>query len=300
MGASPMKPAFLLCLSLAARAVAQTVEEFPLRPLAGGPPAVEEIAYRSNSLDDRGFNRAVQKVGQPSLTLYRPARSAHRNAAVIICPGGGYSYLTVDREGHAVARYLQAQGLTAAVLKYRLPQATLEAGALPHPQEDGLAAVKLLRERATEWGIDPKRVGILGFSAGGHLAASVGMIGETAAGTRPDFVAPIYPVICMDGPYAHQGSRAKLLGAAPAAERLAEFSLEKRARAGLPPYFLAHAKDDRGVPPQNSELLAAALREAGVPAELMLVASGGHGFGLGSGESGRWKEAFLAWLDKLP
>jgi acetyl esterase/lipase len=295
----PLVLAFAL---LAGRLGAQSVEEFPLRaPTAvTGPTPVEEISYRLNSPDDRGFNRAVQKVGMPTVTLYRPAKSTHRNAAVIICPGGGYSYLTIDREGHAVARYFQAQGLAAIVLKYRLPQANLEPGAMPHAQEDGLEAVKLARGRAAEWGIDPKRIGILGFSAGGHLAGSVGILGDAAAGTRPDFVAPIYPVVCMEGQYVHQGSRVKLIGASPTPERIAEFSLEKRARAGLPPYFLAHARDDRGVPPQNSELLAAALKEKGVPVELMFVATGGHGFGLGTGESARWREAFLAWLDKLP
>jgi acetyl esterase/lipase len=172
---------------------------------------------------------------------------------------------------------------------------------LPFPQQDALAAIKLVRSRAQAWGIDPKRVGILGGSAGGHLAGSIGIIGDAAEGTRPDFVALLYPVVSMDEPNVHMGSRTKLLGATPTAERLAEFSLEKRARAGLPPYFLVHAKDDKGVPPANSELLAAALKEKGVPAELLIVAKGGHGFGLGrDAESGRWKDAFLTWLDQLP
>jgi acetyl esterase/lipase len=127
------------------------------------------------------------------------------------------------------------------------------------------------------------------------------VLGEAANGSRPDFVALLYPVVCMDGPYVHAGSRKQLLGSAPTAERVAEFSLERRARAGLPPFFLLHARDDKGVPPQNSELLAAALREKGVAAELLLVATGGHGFGLGrDAESGRWKDAFLNWLDQLP
>lgn len=293
-------PLFLLAL-LAAPLAAQTIEEIPLRaPPTSGPASIEEIAYRNNSPDDRGFNRAVQKVGQPTLTLYRPAKSTHRNAVVIICPGGGYSYLTIDREGHAVARYLMAQGLASAVLKYRLPQPDLAPGAMPAPQEDGLAAVKLLRSRAAELGLDPKRIGILGFSAGGHLAASVGVLGDAVAGTRPDFVAPIYPVITLDGPSAHVGSRIKLIGQTPTPERIAEFSLERHAKAGMPPYFLAHARDDRAVPPANSEMMAKALQEVGVAAEVVFVARGGHGFGLGDAESGKWKEAFLAWLDKLP
>jgi acetyl esterase/lipase len=159
----------------------------------------------------------------------------------------------------------------------------------------------LLRQRAPAWGINPRRIGIAGGSAGGHLAGSAGVFGAAADGSRPDFVCLLYPVVCLEGPYAHKGSRANLLGPNPPAERLAEFSLERRARADMPPYFFVHALDDKGVPPQNSELFAAALREKGVPAEVLLVATGGHGFGLGrDAESARWKEAFLAWLERLP
>jgi acetyl esterase/lipase len=220
---------------------------------------------------------------------------------LVVCPGGGYSYIAIDREGHALGRYFSARGLTVAVLKYRLPDPDATPTGLPVSQQDALAAVRYVRSRAAEWGIDPKRIGIAGGSAGGHLAGSVGILGDAADGSRPDFVCLLYPVVCLEGPFAHQGSRQRLLGAAPAPSRLAEFSLERRARPGLPPYFLVHARDDKGVPPENSELLAAALREKGVGAELLLVATGGHGFGLGRDEeSGRWKEAFLAWLGRLP
>lgn len=282
---------------------AQTVEEFPLlAPLpANTPQTTEEIVYRHNGYDDRGFNRVVQKVTVPTLTVYHPPKVAHRGAALVVCPGGGYSYVAIDKEGYAIGRYFSERGITVAVLKYRLPDAEVTKDGLPYPQQDALAAIKLVRSRAQAWGIDPKRVGILGGSAGGHLAGSVGIIGDAAEGTRPDFVALLYPVVSMDEPNVHMGSRKNLIGAAPSPERLAEFSLEKRARAGLPPYFLVHAKDDKGVPPANSELLAAALKAKGVPAELLIVAKGGHGFGLGrDAESGRWKDAFLTWLDQLP
>lgn len=286
-----------------ARVTAQTVEEFPLRaPLpATTPQTTEEVVYRHNGYDDRGFNRVVQKITVPTLTVYHPAKVAHRGAALVVCPGGGYSYVAIDKEGYAIGRYFSERGITVAVLKYRLPDVEVTKDGLPFPQQDALAAIKFVRSRAQAWNIDPKRVGILGGSAGGHLAGSVGIIGDSAEGTRPDFVALLYPVVSMDEPNVHMGSRTKLLGATPTAERLVEFSLEKRARAGLPPYFLVHAKDDKGVPPANSELLAAALKAKGVPAELLIVAKGGHGFGLGrDAESGRWKDAFLTWLDQLP
>ena len=300
---SSFRSAGLLSAGLALTCAAQTIEEFPLRdPLpANTAPTMEEVVYRHNNFDDRGFNRVVQKVTVPTLTVYHPAKAAHRAAAFVVCPGGGYSYVVIDREGLAIGRYFAERGLTVAVLKYRLPEQETTKDGLPLSQQDALAAVQFVRSRAPAWGIDPKRVGLMGASAGGHLAGSVGVLGEAATGARPDFVALLYPVVCMDGPYVHAGSRKQLLGAAPTAERVAEFSLERRARAGLPPFFLVHAQDDKGVPPQNSELLAAALRENAVPVELLRVATGGHGFGLGrDADSARWKDAFLSWLDQLP
>lgn len=299
-----LKITALVALSLGVvRIAAQTVEELPLRaPLpATTPQSIEEVVYRHNGYDDRGFNRVVQKISVPTLTVFHPAKAAHRGAAFIVCPGGGYSYVAIDKEGYAIGRYFSERGITVAVLKYRLPDAEATKDGLPYPLQDALAAIKLVRSRAQAWGIDPQRIGIMGGSAGGHLAGSVGIIGDNAEGTRPDFVALLYPVVCMDEPNVHMGSRKNLIGAAPTSERIEEFSLEKRARAGLPPFFLVHAKDDKGVPPANSEMLAAALKEKGVPAELLLVETGGHGFGLGRApESARWKDAFLVWLDQLP
>jgi acetyl esterase/lipase len=292
----------LIICSVAALGCAQTVEEIPLRagPAAGTAPATEEVVYRFNNYDDAGFNRVIQKIAVPTLTVYHPAKPAHRGAAMVVCPGGGYSYVAIDREGYALGRYFSARGITVAVLKYRLPDGDATKQPLPFPQQDALAAIQFVRAHAATWGVDARRVGILGGSAGGHLAGSAAMLGSANDGSRPDFTTLLYPVVCMDGPYVHAGSRKNLLGANPTPERVAEFSLEKRARSGLPPFFIVHAQDDRGVSPQNSELLTAALTEKGVPVELLRVATGGHGFGLGRDEeSGRWKDAFLAWLDKL-
>ncbi len=303
---SPLRrrPCLLVAgLALALPAAAQTVEEISLRPPLppGTAPTIEEVVYRHVELDDRGFNRSVRGVTVPTMTLHRPARPDPRGIAFVMCPGGGYGGIAIDKEGHALARHFSARGIAVAVLKYRLPDPATTPDGLPLSQQDALAAVRLLRSRAQEWGLNPARIGIAGGSAGGHLAGSVAIFGAAADGTRPDFVCLLYPVVCLDGPYAHRGSRTNLLGASPSPARVADYSLERRARAGLPPFFLVHARDDKGVPPQNSELLAAALRERGVPVEVLLVATGGHGFGLGrDAESGRWKEAFLAWLEKLP
>ena len=284
-------------------AAAQTIEEIPLRKLdPSAPPAPpEEIEFHPGGLDDRGFNRVVRRVSVPTLTVYRAAPAGHRGAALVAIAGGGYQGIVIDREGHAIARYFQARGLTVAVLKYRLPQPDTFVAGLPAPQQDALEAIRLLRRRAADWQLDPHRIGVLGASAGGHLAGSAALLGRSPDDSRPDFAVLLYPVVTMAPPFAHAGSRAALLGTNPAPERVREFSLEQNARAGLPPFFVAHARDDKTVPVENTERLAAALRDAGVPVETMIVATGGHGFALGRGrESSEWKDRFLAWLDRLP
>ncbi len=281
--------------------------EFPLRPppakAAKGAPApeAERVTFRTGSYDELGLNRTIENIQTPTLTVYRPAIPAHRNAAMVVCPGGGYAMEVIDREGHAIARYFAAQGLTMAVLKYRLPQAdTFEKG-LPASQQDALEAVRVLRRHASDWHIDSQRIGIIGFSAGGHLAGSTAMLGDAADSSRPDFAVLMYAVTLMHSDAMHTGSRERLIGSSPAAGRIAEFSLEQRARPGLPPFFLCHAANDKTVPLPNSELLAAALRKVNVPVELLIVNSGGHGFGLGRDEeSAHWKTDFLTWLDALP
>lgn len=298
----PMKPFHLLAiaLSLTGGLLAQSVEEWPLRPLTGQPPPAEEISYRPQAPDDRGFNRVVQAIAVPTVTVYRPARPRVDRAALVVCPGGGYRYVVIDREGHYLARHFQARGFTVAVLKYRLPQPALSGGDLPLSQQDALEALRLMRRRAGEWNIDPGRVGILGSSAGGHLAASTAVWGRAEDGSRPDFVALLYPVITLEPPYAHEGSRLQLLGENATAEQIAFYSLHRRVQPGMPPFFLVHAQDDRAVPPENSQLMADALEKAGVPVRLLLVSRGGHGFALGRGpESAIWPDVFVQWVDGL-
>ncbi len=291
---------FYVTVLLAAGA-AQAQNEWALRaPVAvkGRQVPPEQVAFRTTGLDDRGFNRVLTGTTEATVTLYKADKPAHGNAAMVVCPGGGYAALMVDREGHSIARFFQAQGITVAVLKYRLPQEDTFAAGLPAPQQDAQEAIRFLRQRSAELGINPKRIGIMGFSAGGHLTASTGLLAEGDA--RPDFVVPVYPVIVMDGPYIHAGSKARLLGENPADARVAEFSLERRAKAGQPPFLLLHAKDDKTVPYQNSELLAEALKKAGVPVELLMFNTGGHGFALGRDESMGWTDSFLKWLDQIP
>jgi acetyl esterase/lipase len=245
----------------------------------------------------------VRNVHEPSLTPYLPPPGRANGTAVIICPGGGYTVLAIDKEGAAVAKWLNTLGVSAFVLKYRLK----EYGH-PAPLRDVLRAVRLLRSDASRWGLRPDRIGVIGFSAGGHLAASAATLFDASEGrtgasldgvsARPDFVMLVYPVIVLAGPYAHAGSRRALLGEAPAPGLVEALSLDMRVTKDTPPAFLVHGGTDTAVPPENSTLFYLALRKAGVPAELHTYERGTHGFGLQTdhGPVSGWPQRCAEWL----
>ncbi|MFH1496479.1 MAG: alpha/beta hydrolase [Verrucomicrobiota bacterium] len=283
-----------------------TIEEFLLAaPGSGEAPAApqeEVVLFYPYAHDERGFHRVFLHTKVPTLTIYRPDRENDRRTAFVVCPGGGYRGIVIDREGHAFGRYFQRRGYTVAVLKYRLPApAWQDAAEQPAALQDAMAAVRLLRSRAPDWDINPGKIGILGCSAGGHLAGSAAMLWGKDLEARPDFAALLYPVVCMHGSAAHAESRENLLGPSPSPERAAAFSLELQARPGLPPFFIAHAKDDQTVSAENSRLLASALLAADVPVRIALYETGGHGFALGKGPpTDGWMPSFTQWLDELP
>ena len=234
-----------------------------------------------------------------TLTVHRPEKP--NGAAVVICPGGGYAGLVTGGEGHGIARWLNSHGITGLVLEYRLPR-----GRCTVPLLDAQRAIRLARSHAKEWKIDPARLGIIGFSAGGHLASTAATrfdAGKRDAAdplerfsSRPDFAILIYPVITMTE-LSHGGSRRNLLGPDPSKKRIDEFSSEKQVTAKTPPTFLAHAKDDTVVSPRNSELFAAALKAHGVEAEYLELPDGGHGLNGYKGPSwDAWQAASLKWL----
>lgn len=245
----------------------------------------------------------VHGVQNPTLTLYPPPAGKANGTVVIICPGGGYGRLAIGHEGNAVADWLNAHGVTCFVLKYRLK----EYGH-PAPLRDVLRAVRFVRSRAAAYGIDPQRIGVFGSSAGGHLAASAGTLFDHADGrtgheldavsARPDFIILLYPVIQMDGPHAHRGSRTNLLGDHPSPERVALLSVDQQVTARTPPAFLVHTAEDKSVPLENSLAFFTALRRAGVPAELHLYEKGPHGFGLrqGLGPTSNWPQRCVEWM----
>jgi acetyl esterase/lipase len=236
------------------------------------------------------------------LTVHRPENP--NGAAVVICPGGGYGGLVTEQEGHGIARWLNSHGITGLVLEYRLPH-----GKSGVPLLDTQRAIRLARANAKDWKIDPARLGIMGFSAGGHLAATAATrfdAGKPDAkdpverfSSRPDFAILIYPVITMTE-LSHGGSRNNLLGPDPSKKLIDEFSTEKQVTTKTPPAFLAHAKDDTVVSPRNSELFAAALKAHRVEAGYLELPDGGHGLNGYKGPSwDAWQAASLKWLGEL-
>lgn len=240
---------------------------------------------------------------QPSLTLY-PAKGASRTTtAVIVCPGGGYGHLAVDHEGTAVAEWFNSLGINAFILRYRIAPYRH-----PIPLGDAQRAVRLVRSRASEWQIDPKRIGMIGFSAGGHLVSSAathfdGGVADAKdavdrVSCRPDFVILGYPVITFTQSFMHAGSMKNLLGPEPDPKLCELLSNEKQVTPQTPPAFLFHTSDDKGVPVQNSIEFYLALKKAGVPAEMHIYQHGPHGFGLGTKypELSTWPKLCETWL----
>lgn len=278
-------------LALAGRAGAQTGAGDELVPLWPGRIPGQQGTRIVRKVDERprvsgARNRAVTGIDVPALVVKRPARPS--GAAVLLMPGGGYGFLSYDNEGMEQAAWLNALGVTCFILLYRLRGEGWGERRLA-PLQDAQRAMRVIRDGATRFGVDAKRVAVLGFSAGGHLAGSLATrFAEPAyapvdaadrLSARPDLAGLIYPVISMDGAITHQGSRTNLLGASPSAAEVAAASVDRRITAETPPVFLLHASDDATVPVSNSLTMYAALLAAKRPAELHVFDEGGHGFG---------------------
>ncbi|MDE2181626.1 MAG: alpha/beta hydrolase [Alphaproteobacteria bacterium] len=282
----------------------EIVPLWPGTPPGGGVHLNAKITERSNDTDAY-HDRFVTDIDTPLLTVFRPTRPD--GSALVLAPGGGYVRIVIDKEGIEAARRLNASGVTVFMLRYRLP-AEGWTGGHDVPLQDAQRAVRLVRAGAEKYGIDPHRLGVMGFSAGGHVAASLATRPRDAVyqqvddvdleDARPDFAALMYPVITM-GEGAHPGSRDHLLGSNPTAEEIAKYSCERHATQDTPPTWLCLADDDDTVPPvENGMAMFAALRAANVPAEMHVFQQGGHGFGirLASGKpASAWPGLFLHW-----
>jgi acetyl esterase/lipase len=233
-----------------------------------------------------------EDADKPSLSIYLPPADKATGTGVVVCPGGGYGHLAIDHEGEQIARWLNSFGVAGFVLKYRLAPRYHH----PAPLQDAQQAIRMVRTRAQEWRVRPDRVGIWGFSAGGHLASTAGT--HFDSGTRPDFLILSYPVISFTTPYMHKGSRNNLIGEHPEPKLAESLSNELQVTAQTPPTFLFHTNADTGVPPENSVLFYLALRKVGVPAELHIYANGPHGVGLGSTDLtlSSWPRRLEEWM----
>lgn len=259
------------------------------------------VDYVEETIKGKDSIARTSKVSKPELYVYQPAKPT--GTAVIICPGGGYAILAIDKEGHNVAKRFQEMGITAFVLKYRLPSDLIMKDKTMGPLQDALQAIYLVRKNAVSFGIDPNRVGIMGFSAGGHLASSASthyadmkIENQENISLRPNFSILIYPVINF-GQYTHAGSVSRLLGDKPTDEQRKYFSSERQVNQQTPPTFMVHANNDTTVPVQNSLRYDEALVKNGVPAELHIYQAGGHGFGLRNKTTkDDWFERLKNWL----
>ena len=268
---------------------------------------------KSDGVERRDSTDAVRihNIQKPDIAVYLPSKRIATGQAVIICPGGGYNYLAYDLEGSDVAKFFNAKGLAAIVLKYRPPVSSCNIIGHKSPLLDAQRAIRLVRYHSAEWHIDSNKIGIMGFSAGGHLASTAGThfdAGEKNAAdpvesmsSRPDFMILIYPVITMSLPYTHQGSREALLGKNPGDSLIQYFSNELHVTQNTPPVFIVHADDDNAVPVENSLLFYQALRKNGISTEMHIYPKGGHGFALAldKGCLETWPDRCIDWLRGL-
>ncbi len=246
----------------------------------------------------------ISNIRNPTLSIFLPGKEKANGAAVVICPGGGYGIVAAGHEGYDVAKRFNEMGVAAFVLKYRMPNPKNQPDPSIAPLQDAQQAILLVRKNASKWYVDPLRVGIMGFSAGGHLASTAGTHFTKAVidnpdniNLRPDFMMLIYPVISADKQITHAGSFRNLLAQNPTADQLNEFSNEKHITAQTPPTFLVHASDDKGVSPENSIVFYEGLLRNKIPAELHIYQNGGHGFGMhNSTTKEEWIDRCMNWM----
>lgn len=274
-------------------------QDFKLKVWHNGAPDSNGLTIPEETYE----GKRVRNVSEAEMYVYLPKIGNNTGAAVVICPGGGYMIEAMDHEGYAMAEWLTTQGVAGIVLKYRLPY-----GHDQIPLEDAQRAMRIVRQKAGEWGINPSKVGIAGSSAGGHLASTAGTkfdLGKADSNDpiekyscRPDFMLLLYPVITFNEEFGHMGSRTNLIGAGNKWELVEKYSNELHVTAQTPPTFLVLADDDGGVPPRNSIEFYLALKKYKIPAEMHIFRDGGHGFGMTKKNLpvDQWPSLFAQWM----
>ena len=268
------------------------------------PDEIKASNYNEKELISEGKVHSTSLVTIPTLSIFLPKDSKPNQTAVLIFPGGGYQHLAIDKEGTKVAQWFNSLGIAAFVVKYRLPNDKIMKNKNIGPLQDAQEAMRYVRQNAAKYNIDPNKIGILGFSAGGHLASTLAThyddkVYETTSkvSARPDFSLLIYPVISMQNDITHKGSQISLLGENPSQALIDSFSNEKKVTSQTPPTFIIHATDDTVVLPENSINYYLALKKNNVPAELHVYEKGGHGFGLGVKDTSKfWTRDCEEWL----
>lgn len=274
----------------------------------GIPGSKTDASYVEKITTTDGRITRCEKVVTPDLTIFLPAPEKANGAAVLICPGGGYGVLAFDHEGNAIAKWLNDNGIAGIILKYRLPSDQIMIDKSIGPLQDAQEAIRIIRRNAVSWKINPDKIGVIGFSAGGHLASTLSthyaekvydVKDNTSA--RPDFSLLIYPVVSFDTAITHRGSRSNLIGLKPGEEQVRRFSNELQITASTPPAFLVHSADDKAVPVMNSIGYFKGLQKNNIPAELHIFQKGGHGYGLSpnGGTESSWPDLCIKWLKAM-
>jgi acetyl esterase/lipase len=266
------------------------------------PYSIKSIDYQETYEYENNMVNRISKVTTPTLTTFIPENP--NGTAVVICPGGGYAYLSINKEGYKVAEWLNTLGITAFVLKYRLPSDEIMEQKSVGPLQDAQEAMRFIRRNAQRWQVKTDKIGVLGFSAGGHLASTLATqyndkvyeVNDSVS-AKPSFAVLIYPVISMDDQIVHKGSRKRLLGDNPSNELKDKFSNDKRIDSLTSPTFLVHATDDKSVPVENSIFYYMSLKQHNISSEFHIYQDGKHGFGLGlKGTNEYWTKQCENWL----
>ena len=275
---------------------------------SGIPGSLKNESFAEKPALTNGQVTWIVNVSDPELYVFLPTAEKATGTAVLICPGGGYSGLAIAHEGYAIAKWLNENGIAGIILKYRIPSDLIMKDKSVGPLQDAQEAMRVIRRNATEWKINPNRVGVIGFSAGGHLASTLSTHFEEKVydvadniSARPDFSILVYPVITFDASFTHAGSRSNLIGENPSEEAVKHFSNELQITETTPPAFLVHSADDDVVPVKNSIVYFEGIQKYSSTSELHVFYKGGHGYGLsvGNGTQSAWPGMCINWINEI-
>lgn len=297
----------IICLSI--MTINTNAQPFTVKLWPDGiPGSKSDAGYVEKITTEEGRIIRCERVTDPDLTVVLPPAGKANGAAVLICPGGGYGVLAFDHEGNAIAKWLNENGIAGIILKYRLPSDKIMENKTIGPLQDAQEAMRVIRRNAAKWKINPERIGVIGFSAGGHLASTLSThYSENVykvrdnISARPDFSLLLYPVVSFDTTITHRGTRNNLIGLRPDESQVSHFSNELQINGKTPPAFLVHSADDDAVPVMNSIRYFTGLQKNKIPAELHVFQKGGHGYGLapGGGTQASWPGLCLRWLKEI-